>query len=144
MDSIKNKAGNVFRSLAEKVIPVLKDSKFVEKGVLTPEEFVIAGDQLSYRCPTWSWEGGKENMRQKTLPPDQQFLITRNVPCTKRIKDILSVSDGAVEKELEDGWVTTEGPSAKTETVAKDLEEEAKKEEARRRVHGEVSVQRRD
>lgn len=25
------------------------------RGVLTPEEFVAAGDQLVFRCPTWTW-----------------------------------------------------------------------------------------
>ena len=31
----------------------LKDSKFLEKGVLTPEEFVLAGDHLCGKCGTW-------------------------------------------------------------------------------------------
>ena len=31
----------------------LKDSRFLEKGVLTPEEFVIAGDHLCAKCGTW-------------------------------------------------------------------------------------------
>ena len=44
MDSFKNKANNLFMSVATPFIGVLKDSKFLEKGVLTPEEFVIAGD----------------------------------------------------------------------------------------------------
>lgn len=26
-----------------------------QKGVLTPTEFVLAGDELCFRCPTWSW-----------------------------------------------------------------------------------------
>ena len=44
MDSLKNKANNFFMAVATPFIGVLKDSKFLEKGVLTPEEFVIAGD----------------------------------------------------------------------------------------------------
>ena len=31
----------------------LKDSKFLEKGVLTPEEFLIAGDHMTQKCNTW-------------------------------------------------------------------------------------------
>ena len=31
-------------AVATPLIGVLKDSKFLEKGVLTPEEFIIAGD----------------------------------------------------------------------------------------------------
>lgn len=53
MDSIKNSANNFFRSVATPFIGVLKDSKFLENGVLTPEEFVMAGDQLTHKCPTW-------------------------------------------------------------------------------------------
>jgi hypothetical protein len=30
-------------------------SAFKEKGVLTPDEFVEAGDNLVSKCPTWSW-----------------------------------------------------------------------------------------
>jgi hypothetical protein len=36
--------------VATPFIGVLKDSKFLKEGVLTPEEFVIAGDQLTYKC----------------------------------------------------------------------------------------------
>lgn len=31
----------------------LKESKFLEKGVLTPEEFMIAGEHLCHKCNTW-------------------------------------------------------------------------------------------
>lgn len=31
----------------------LKDSQFLQKGVLTPEEFVMAGDHLTHKCNTW-------------------------------------------------------------------------------------------
>ena len=44
MDSLKNKANNLFMSIATPFMGVLKDSKFLEQGVLTPEEFMIAGD----------------------------------------------------------------------------------------------------
>jgi ubiquitin-like-conjugating enzyme ATG3 len=55
MDSLKNKAHNMFMSAATPFIGVLKESKFIEKGVLTPEEFVIAGDQITHKCPTWRY-----------------------------------------------------------------------------------------
>ncbi len=53
MDYIKNKANNLFMDMAKPFIPVLKETQFLLKGVLTPEEFIIAGDQLTYKCPTW-------------------------------------------------------------------------------------------
>ena len=37
-------------------LPVhLQESKFKESGMITAEEFVVAGDYLVYHCPTWSW-----------------------------------------------------------------------------------------
>jgi len=65
----------------------LKDSAFLEKGVLTPEEFVAAGDHLCHKCNTWQWESGKENLMNKNLPKDKQYLVTKNVPCEKRLKE---------------------------------------------------------
>lgn len=50
MDYLKNKANNLFIDAAKNFIGVLKESQFLQKGVLTPEEFVIAGDQLTYKC----------------------------------------------------------------------------------------------
>lgn len=44
MESLKNKAHNMLREFATPFIGVLKDSKFLEQGLLTPEEFVLAGD----------------------------------------------------------------------------------------------------
>ena len=46
---------SLFNEVREYLAPVLRDSKFKESGVLTPEEFIAAGDQLVFRCPTWSW-----------------------------------------------------------------------------------------
>ena len=53
--------------------------------MLTPEEFVAAGDQLVHRCPTWSWAGGDPARRRPYLPADKQFLVTRGVPCRSRV-----------------------------------------------------------
>ncbi len=89
MDSLKNKANNFFMKVATPFMGVLKESKFLEEGKLTPEEFVIAGDFITHKCPTWQWEGAAtDKLRNPNLPNDRQFLITRNVPCTKRIKEL--------------------------------------------------------
>ena len=71
MDYIKNKANQAFVSVATNFVPVLKDSKFLEKGVLTPEEFLVAGDQLTHKCPTWSWEVGNAKFVNKNLHPEK-------------------------------------------------------------------------
>ena len=55
-----------------------QQSKFRETGVLTPEEFVVAGDHLVHSCPTWQWNGGVDGKKKDYLPGDKQFLITRN------------------------------------------------------------------
>ena len=46
--------------------------------ILTPEEFVAAGDFLVHTCPTWSWEAGDTKKARPFLPAGKQFLITRN------------------------------------------------------------------
>jgi ubiquitin-like-conjugating enzyme ATG3 len=68
---------NMFKEMAEYFTPVLKDSLFQEKGVLTPKEFVAAGDLLVSKCPTWKWAKGSKTV--DFLPDDKQFLITKKV-----------------------------------------------------------------
>jgi ubiquitin-like-conjugating enzyme ATG3 len=46
---------SLFHGVREYLTPVLTESSFEEKGLLTPEEFVKAGDLLVYKCPTWRW-----------------------------------------------------------------------------------------
>lgn len=85
MSSYFTAGANKFRRAREWATPTLKDSAFLQRGVLTPEEFVKAGDELVYKCPTWSWESGDEKKRKKHLPADKQYLVTRNVPCPTRV-----------------------------------------------------------
>ncbi|PVU92895.1 hypothetical protein BB561_003561 [Smittium simulii] len=95
---------SIFHGVREYLNPVLKNSKFKETGVLTPEEFVAAGDYLVFKCPTWTWEAGVKGKQKDFLPPDKQFLITKNIPCLKRVKQI----EAGAETEVNDGdWVST-------------------------------------
>ena len=85
-------------------------SAFLEKGVVTPEEFVVAGDYLVEQCPTWSWQGGDAKSAKSYLPEDKQFLVTRNVPCLKRARAMEEYA--GKEEHLsgeDDGWVAAGG-----------------------------------
>ncbi|GKY99945.1 hypothetical protein MPSEU_000948100 [Mayamaea pseudoterrestris] len=81
------------RAAREWAMPTLKESAFLSKGVLTPQEFVRAGDELVFRCPTWQWESGDSKQAKSYLPPDKQYLITRNVPCRDRVSTMEQMLD---------------------------------------------------
>lgn len=91
------------RAAREWAYPTLTKSAFLEKGVLTPEEFVQAGDELVYRCPTWAWEGGEVSKRKSYLPPNKQYLITRNVPCQNRVSSMETALSMRAEAGMEEG-----------------------------------------
>ena len=55
----------------------MQESKFKESGVITPEEFVQAGEYLVRQCPTWQWQSGEASKIKPYLPENKQFLITR-------------------------------------------------------------------
>lgn len=68
-----------------------QESRFRETGVLTPEEFVAAGDHLVHHCPTWQWATGDQDRIKSYLPKNKQFLLTRNVPCSRRCKQVIDI-----------------------------------------------------
>ena len=54
----------------------------------------------------------------KNLPKDKQYLVTKGVPCEKRIKELKKFhADNAdeLEVDLEDGWVETKNPEKKND-----------------------------
>jgi len=70
----------------------------------------MAGDYLVFKCPTWSWASGNLDKRRDYLPPDKQFLITRNVPCQKRVRQMQYAEDSSeahITTGDGDDWVAT-------------------------------------
>jgi ubiquitin-like-conjugating enzyme ATG3 len=110
VDKVKHSVHTAFKATAESVMSTRTTSAFVEKGVVTPEEFVVAGDFLVRQCPTWAWQGGDEKCKKPYLPRDKQFLVTRNVPCRERASAMEAYA--GKEKHLtgdDEGWVEAGG-----------------------------------
>lgn len=42
------------------------------------EQFLQAGDLLTFKCPSWKWQSGVQTGMVKYLRPERQFLITKN------------------------------------------------------------------
>lgn len=131
-EKAKQAVHSAYMKTADKVLPTLSESRFVEEGVLTPEEFVAAGDLLVFKCKTWTWEAGDPDRAVPYLPKDKQFLLTRNVKCTTRCSALEASLDAPgtsqqsttikVESGLagdDDEWVTpaSDAATAKDEPV---------------------------
>eukprot|EP00887_Chlorella_sp_A99_P002469 scaffold10.g2469.t1 len=111
---LRNFIHSTYKQAAEAVLKPRSQSAFKEKGVLTPEEFVAAGDYLVNTCGTWAWEAGDPKKAWPFLPPAKQFLITRNVPCLRRAAAVEEYGE-AEEMEVEageggegEGWLTAD------------------------------------
>jgi len=99
MQGLSHKLGDTFRGVVNIFSSTPTESQFIEKGVLTPKEFVEAGDQLVFKFPTWQWKPAPEGSEVSYLPKEKQYLITKNVPCTARVKDL----DEAVSRNRTEG-----------------------------------------
>lgn len=124
-------------TLRDRYTPVSHTSTFRKTGQLTPEEFLAAGDYLVYKFPTWAWgDADDESRRVSYLPPGKQYLVTRNVPCERRLNDDFAgdagheeslVNDGEDFKSTgqqgddEDGWLRTGGLAGSQLLKAKDV-----------------------
>ena len=101
---------NLLHSALDKVrdryAPISRTSTFRSTGQITPEEFVAAGDYLVYKFPSWSWSDASSAARRVNyLPEGKQFLVTRGVPCHRRLDDNFAGGGGAADDLVRDGFL---------------------------------------
>ncbi|RCI13845.1 hypothetical protein L249_8237 [Ophiocordyceps polyrhachis-furcata BCC 54312] len=129
-------------TLRDRYTPVTHNSTFRQTGQITPEEFLAAGEYLVYKFPTWSWgDADDESRRVSYLPAGKQFLVTRNVPCHRRLDDDFAGDAGHEEALVhegddfrsgvgggaasgrgdDDGWLRTGGLSSSQPLKARDV-----------------------
>lgn len=67
-----------------------------------------------YKFPVWSWQAGDPSKKRDYLPADKQYLISRNVPCLRRVSNLVYTdADEDAETMVQDGevgeedWVAT-------------------------------------
>mmetsp|Transcript_4632 Transcript_4632/g.10209 ORF Transcript_4632/g.10209 Transcript_4632/m.10209 type:complete len:308 (-) Transcript_4632:100-1023(-) len=116
--------GDRYRNAVSAVIGTSSESKFVENGTLTPEEFLEAGDMLTFKFPTWQWSSCDPKNRHSCLDNERQYLITRNVPCKDRVRALDHVLTH--NTHLEGDWLVPEtdpNAAASAQPEVRDLEE---------------------
>lgn len=102
LQSLKNSVVNMFNNATPAEIP--KTSQFYEKGILTPYEFMEAGDRLILANPIWSWQkAATPLLQEKTLAPEKQFLAAQIISKRRLHNSGPEVSEIATDK---DGWST--------------------------------------
>ncbi|KAG6791899.1 hypothetical protein POTOM_001033 [Populus tomentosa] len=116
---LSQKIHEAFKGTVERITGPRTVSAFKEKGVLSVSEFILAGDNLVSKCPTWSWESGEPSKRKSYLPAEKQFLMTRNVPCLRRAASVEEEYEAAggevlLDNEDNDGWLATHGKPKET------------------------------
>lgn len=99
-----------FWAVREYLSPVLTQSKFKETGCITPDEFIAAGDFLTYKFPVWKWQKGDASKARDYLQPDKQYLITHGVPCLRRATSLAYTdADEDAERLLNFGDISSTG-----------------------------------
>ena len=124
-------------TLRDRWAPISHTSTFRSTGQITPEEYVLAGDYLVYKFPTWSWaDASSPAKRVNYLPAGKQYLITRGVPCHRRLDENFAGDAGQDEAMVQDnlqtegsgeaggeddGWLRTGGLAASQEARMRDV-----------------------
>lgn len=101
---------NIIHSALDKLrdtyAPITHTSTFRTTGQITPDEFLLAGDYLVYKFPTWSWaDASSPSKRVNYLPAGKQFLVTRGVPSHRRLDENFTGGGGAADDLVRDGFL---------------------------------------
>uniref|UniRef100_A0A146LAH1 Ubiquitin-like-conjugating enzyme ATG3 n=2 Tax=Lygus hesperus TaxID=30085 RepID=A0A146LAH1_LYGHE len=96
----------LLRNVATYLTQILHESQFYEHGVLTPEEFVLAGDTLVTTFGTWQWASPTSITKFVSyLPKSKQYLITKNVPSFIRASKFqLVTEDQILDDDTQTVW----------------------------------------
>ncbi|KAF9610014.1 hypothetical protein IFM89_019654 [Coptis chinensis] len=113
---LTQKIHEAFKGTVERITGPRTVSAFKEKGVLIIAEFIIAGDNLVSKCPTWSWESGEPSKRKSYLPVEKQYLITRNEEEYEAAR-----GEVLIDNEENDGWLATHGKPKETKCDKENL-----------------------
>ena len=116
MQAGRKKIADAVHYAREQLQPSLTESG-LERGQLSADDFVLAGNKLIAECPSWKWERGAVDKMKAYLPSSKQYLVSRNVPCLARVQLFLDLASASQREEgsgtLGDGWV-----DASSRTVA--------------------------
>eukprot|EP00929_Paragymnodinium_shiwhaense_P067527 TRINITY_DN33978_c0_g1_i1.p1 TRINITY_DN33978_c0_g1~~TRINITY_DN33978_c0_g1_i1.p1 ORF type:complete len:313 (-),score=66.09 TRINITY_DN33978_c0_g1_i1:188-1126(-) len=94
---VRHAVGDTIRGTVGAMMPESTTSEFTTKGTLTRQEFIAAGDQLTFKFPTWKWMPSES---------DKQYLITKDVPCKQRVRALDYVLQH--NTTYEDDWALPE------------------------------------
>ena len=84
---MQNLLHTIIDPLRDRFAPLNHTSNFRATGQITPDEFIAAGDFLVYKFPSWSWaDAATPAQRVSHFPAGKQYLVTRGVPCKRRVK----------------------------------------------------------
>lgn len=106
-------------SLREYWTPANNKSNFIETGEISPQEFIVTGDYLVHRFPTWQWLLGPKKLHRLFLPPDKQFLVTKHVPSYQRALVVTGDVSDVDAEDMEGEWVAA--GAARENASPKDL-----------------------
>lgn len=124
-------------TLRDRYAPVTTTSTFRRTGEITPEEFLEAGDYLVSKFRTWTWaDADAPTRRVDYLPAGKQYLVTRNVPCHRRLDDDFAGDAGREQAVVgdgegfdggggadEEGWLRTGGLASSQPLKAREIRE---------------------